>query len=147
METNLAEKREGPLTANQPRVFDYMDYRRFLKDFYLYKKGSSSSFSYRSFSRLAGLRSSNFFKFVMDGKRNLSLSGIYRFASALSLKTEEIRFFTDLVLFDQAESEKERNHYYEQILQASQVAKAKPAGGPTVIVCAQCQRSLDEDLR
>lgn len=127
MENNLAiNLQSDPEPAERPDIFDYLDYRKFLQDVYAYKKATSTAFSYRSFSRLAGFRSSNFFKFVMEGKRNLSLSAIYKFASALHLKEDEMQFFTNLVLFNQSKSIKEKNHYYEQILQMSGYTKAKP---------------------
>ena len=51
-------------------VFQYLDYRVFLADFYRTKK--RSGFSYRAFSRAAGLGAPNYLKLVIAGKRNMS---------------------------------------------------------------------------
>ncbi len=42
-------------------------------------------FSYRVFSRLAGFKSSNIFKLVMDGDRNLTEESLKKFILGLSL--------------------------------------------------------------
>jgi microcystin degradation protein MlrC len=52
-------------------VFQYLDYRVFLADFYRAKK--RSGFSYRAFSRAAGLGAPNYLKLVMDGDRNAAI--------------------------------------------------------------------------
>lgn len=59
-------------------VYGYLDYRAFLADLYTAKK--ARGFSYRSFSRRAGLSSPNYLKLVIDGQRNLSAKMAERFA-------------------------------------------------------------------
>lgn len=100
---------------NRPNIFEHLDYRNFLKDMYLFKKQTSKGFSYRTFSRLAGFKSSNFYKLIVDGKRNLSGEAISRFAKGLGLTRSEVNFFEALVLFNQALSAEEKNRYYERI--------------------------------
>ena len=40
-----------------PNVFSYLDARRYLGDYYAFKKASGRGFSYRAFSRRVGLGS------------------------------------------------------------------------------------------
>ena len=54
-----------------PEVFDYLDYRAFLRDHYLDKK-QRQGLSFRGFSKRAGLKSPNYLKLVIDGQRNLT---------------------------------------------------------------------------
>ena len=54
-----------------PSVYEYLDYRQFLRDHFAASKKAKPQYSFRYFSRRAGLSSSNFLKLVMDGKRNL----------------------------------------------------------------------------
>ena len=96
-------------------VFAYLDYRAFLRDFYHHKKEHGRGFSYRSFSRRAGLRSPNYLKLVMDGQRNLSAPMAERFAEACGLKGDEVGFFVQLVAFNQAGTASERNAAYAQL--------------------------------
>jgi hypothetical protein len=50
----------------------YTDYRTFLSDFYREKKNASPLFSYRTFCRMAELKSPSIFKEVVSGKRGLT---------------------------------------------------------------------------
>ena len=96
-------------------VFAYLDYRAFLRDVYAEKKALGRGFSFRTFSRLAGLRSPNYLKLVIDGERNLSDAMAPRFASALGLRDDAARYFADLVAFNQAKDAEARNAAYARL--------------------------------
>jgi uncharacterized protein (TIGR02147 family) len=96
-------------------VFSYLDYRSFLRDYYHDKKARGRGFSYRSFSRRAGLKSPNYLKLVIDGERNLSAGMAERFAEACGLKDDDARYFVDLVAFNQASTSSERNKHYARL--------------------------------
>lgn len=96
-------------------MFDYLDYRAFLRDYYLAQKERGRGFSYRAFSRRAGLRSPNYLKLVIDGDRSLSSEMAGRFAQACGLEGEAAAYFVDLVQFNQAETAAERNAAYERL--------------------------------
>lgn len=96
-------------------VFEYLDYRAFLRDAYQNLKQTQPSFSYRWFSRKAGLSSPNFLKLIIDGQRNLTATTAEKFAKALDLNAQETEFFCELVVFHQAESAAEKNRSYERI--------------------------------
>lgn len=99
-----------------PDLFHYLDYRHFLKDYYRgQKEEKGSRFSFRSFSRAAGLRSPNFLKLVMEGKRNLGPDGIQSFIKALRLGKEESAYFENLVHFNQSATDDERNEWYRRL--------------------------------
>jgi uncharacterized protein (TIGR02147 family) len=101
---------ESPLS-----VYAYLDYRAFLRDHYHAKKASSRAFSYRSFSKRAGVASPNYLKLVIEGKRSLSPKMAERFAVAVGLDTEAARYFVSLVGFNQAKSSAERAQYYGKL--------------------------------
>jgi uncharacterized protein (TIGR02147 family) len=93
-------------------IFQYIDFRQFLRDYYMEKKATTRYFSYRYFCRKAGISSPVFLKLVMDGKSNISPTMIDKFASALGLNKQETRFFRHLVLFNQsADAEEKQDHY------------------------------------
>jgi uncharacterized protein (TIGR02147 family) len=96
-------------------VFSYLDYRAFLRDYYNARKERGRGFSYRSFSRKAGLKSPNYLKLVMDGERNLSGAMAERFGAACGLADDDLRYFIDLVGFQQAESASERSKFYARL--------------------------------
>lgn len=96
-------------------VFEYLDYRAFLRDYYLEQKARGRGFSYRAFSRRADLRSPNYLKLVVDGDRNLTPPIAARFAAACRLDEEESEFFVDLVHFAQAKNATERAKRYRKV--------------------------------
>ncbi len=92
-------------------VFAYRDYRAFLHDYYQHRKAVSSAFSYRSFARRAGVRSPNYLKLVIDGKRNLSTEMAPRFAEACGLDGEPKGYFCELVHFNSTTGEEQARCY------------------------------------
>ena len=94
-------------------VFRYLDYRAFLADFYKAKK--KRGFSFRAFSRAAGLGAPNYLQLVIDGKRNLTAPMAKRFAAACGLSGEAAEYFAHLVEFNQARNAQRRNAAYEQL--------------------------------
>jgi uncharacterized protein (TIGR02147 family) len=96
-------------------VFDYLDYRAYLRAYYADAKRTRRGFSHRAFSRRAGLGSPNHLKRVMDGTRNLTLDMAERFAGALGLEGEAADYFVQLVKVGQARSSAERAAAYQKL--------------------------------
>ncbi len=96
-------------------VYEYLDYRAFLRDAYTDLKQRQRGFSYRWFAQRAGMSSPNFLKLVIDGARNLTARSADRFADALGLNTQESAFFRELVAFGQAGTAAEKNEHYDRI--------------------------------
>ena len=92
-------------------VFDYSDYRAFLKDFYEDRKKISRSFSYRWYARQAGFASPVFIKLVMDGKSKLSEKSALALGTGLGLSEQENIYFCTLVRFTQSSSDDERQEH------------------------------------
>jgi len=93
-------------------VFDFIDYRKFLAEYYQNKKKTARYFSYRYFSQRLGINSPSFLKHVIEGQRNLTPQMIERFAKALGFSPKEKKFFYNLVLFNQATTSVEKQEYY-----------------------------------
>lgn len=96
-------------------IFNYTDYREYLRDYYTHKKAEDSSFSYRSFLAKAGLAGPNFYREVAEGKKNLSRPSIEKFAFALELSKREAQYFTSLVLFNQAKTAAHKQKYFTEL--------------------------------
>lgn len=112
--------------SSQPNIFKYTNYRKYLKDWYASAKQKRGGFSYRSFSKKAGFTSSNIFKLVMDGDRNLSLDGLKKFCIGLKLNQQESDFFKNLVLYNQAKNLEEKNNFYQNLLRSKKLKQLKP---------------------
>jgi uncharacterized protein (TIGR02147 family) len=103
-------------TGEGPSVFDFTDYRRFLKAYYDYQKRKNPAFSYRYFALKAKVNSSGLLKNVIDGKRGLGRGLIVRCAEAMKLKKKEAEYFECLVDFNEARTVEEKRIFFERIL-------------------------------
>ncbi|MBI2336813.1 MAG: TIGR02147 family protein [Deltaproteobacteria bacterium] len=100
----------------KPDLFEYADYRDYLRDIYQYLKISSKgTFSFRAFAKKAQMGSPNYLKLVMDGERELSAKTIQKFGRALSLNKNELSFFEALVFFCKSHNESEKEFYYNKL--------------------------------
>ena len=105
------------------KVFEYLDYREFLKDYYNSKKEANPTFSLRVFSDKIGFKAKDFISRVMSGSKNLSNQSIPKVAAGLRLGKHETEFFVGLVKFNQAETTEDRNTAFEEMQAALKVAR------------------------
>lgn len=110
---------------NRPSIFNFTDYRLFLKEMFAFKKETAASFSHRNFARLAGFSSPNFLKLVIDGKRNLSSASIGKIAEGFKLRKPERDYFEALVNMNQASDLQEKNHYYQKLISMKKPGEMK----------------------
>ena len=96
-------------------IFEYDDYRKFIRDFYLENKNLDNKYSYRFLAKAAGYKSPSAFLEVISGKKNLSEEGIVKFARALQLTKPEFQFFKTLVLFNQAKNSEDKSRLAKEI--------------------------------
>lgn len=112
-----------------PVLSDYMNYRQFLGDFYLYKrkasKGSLRAYTYAVFSAAANIKSPNYLKMIIEGKRNLSDDMIGKFGKALGFMKDQTEEFRLLVQFTQAMDPAERNMYLKKLSEHRVAGKLK----------------------
>ncbi|MDB5105992.1 MAG: hypothetical protein JWP91_3681 [Fibrobacteres bacterium] len=99
-------------------LFEYLDYRKFLGDFFGYKKSVNKGFSYRLFCRKAGINSPGLVSQVIGGSRNLSKAYLPKFTKALGLDEKEAAFFGSMVAFNQAVTDKDKQALYELMVKA-----------------------------
>jgi len=107
-------------------VFEYDNFREYLKDRYEEAKAKDPKFSFRYFSRIAGSKSPSFLKHVMDGERNLTAKHIENLARGFKLSEEETFFFRNLVNLNQSATVDERQIYIKRILQSKEYRKLHP---------------------
>jgi uncharacterized protein (TIGR02147 family) len=110
-------------------VYDFLDHRAYLSAYYQAAKRTRPSFSFRLFSKLAGLRSPNFLKLVIDGERNLGADSVGRFSQALGLEGADAEFFADLVAFGQAQTLSDKNRAFERIAASRRFRAARRIDG------------------
>ena len=110
-----------------PKICDYLEYRCFLRDFYLYKRALTAKdvrpYTYAMFSAAADIRSPNYLKLVIDGQRNLSEAMAEKFAKAMGLSKADSLEFVSLVLYTQSFDPIERSRHLKHLSQIRVQAK------------------------
>lgn len=99
-------------------VFNFRDYREFLKAYYELEK-ENSKLSFALFAKKAGLNSPNYLKLVIEGARNLTQKNIFLFAKAMNLNDHETAFFETLVQLNQSQSKEEKTFYQRRFSELS----------------------------
>lgn len=109
----------SPRKPQPPVLAEYTDFRQYLKDVFEYRRMTESTglrpYSYSTFSAAADIKSPNYLKLIIEGRRNLSEDMITRFAKALRLNKSETEEFRALVRYGQATQPLERNHYLKEL--------------------------------
>lgn len=97
-------------------IFTYTDYRKYLKDYFEFKKKSCSFFSHRYLCNKLGLKSSNFILLVIKGMRNISDDICIKLIDVFQLKDNEAEYFKYLVLFTHAKNNIDKNNYWKKMI-------------------------------
>jgi uncharacterized protein (TIGR02147 family) len=96
-------------------IYQYTNFRSFLKDFYEEKK-SREGFTYRDFSKMAGMNSSSWLLHLIKGIKNLSNESIIKISKVLNLSSSEGEYFELLVHFTQAKDNDTKDYFYRKLL-------------------------------
>lgn len=110
----------GSQTKVAPILADYSDFRLYLRDVYEFRRITEGTglrpYSYSTFSAAADIKSPNYLKLIIEGRRNLSNDMIGRFARALRLNKAETEEFRVLVQYGQANETIERNQFLKELV-------------------------------
>jgi uncharacterized protein (TIGR02147 family) len=101
-----------------PDVLQYSQYRQFLKDWLEERKQKDERFSLRAFAKEAGFSGHGHLRFILEGERNLTKRSLLKLVLALELPKEKARYLENLVFFNQAKTNPEKNHYFQELLKA-----------------------------
>lgn len=97
-------------------IFEYIDYRQYLRDAYEERRKESPKFSYRFIAGKVGFSSPGFFANVLSGKKDISLKLALKFAELFKLGRKEKEYFETLVLFNKATGASEKKEYLDRLL-------------------------------
>ncbi len=96
-------------------VFEYTDYRAYLKDWYR-GEAKDRKLSYRKLAAEIGFKSPGHFSLIVNAKANLSLKVLDRFIRYLDLSKKEAEYFQALVLYTQAKAADEKKRAFDRML-------------------------------
>lgn len=108
-----------PGLVEAPIVGNYLDFRKYLQDYYSYRREISKKdlrpYNYAVFSAAANIKSPNYLKLIIEGRRNLSEEMVLKFAKAMGLPKDQTEEFRMLVAFGQASDPAERNMHLKAL--------------------------------
>ncbi|MFL5814225.1 MAG: TIGR02147 family protein [Bdellovibrionia bacterium] len=96
--TPVQNSRARPL----PRVYEYSDFRLYLREVYKIRKSSSRHWTYDTWAKKLGLKSSSTLIMILQGSRNPGPKLAQALASSLELKPNEAHYFQDLISLEKA---------------------------------------------
>lgn len=109
-------------------IWDFGDYRAFVKMILDDWKANRKHFSLRWFADRAGFSSHSFVGLVVSGKRNLGPDGADKVARIFKLKGPALDYFKTLVRHNQSETTQEREETLEAMKKARAARDAKRLG-------------------
>ncbi len=146
----------------KPALASYTDYRIYLNDYYQFKLAETNQslrpYTYSMFSVAANIKSPNYLKLIIEGKRNLSNEMILKFSKALKLTREETDEFKLLVQYCQAKDPLDRNQKLKKLSEYrmtkqmrlgtfnTQALEAVPNWVTWVLYTLADQKNVDFDL-
>jgi len=102
-----------------PELSQFVDYRKYLEAFYICKREETKSrlrpYSYSDFSAAANIKSPNYLKLIVEGKRNLSRDMNRRFSRALRHNRSQGKEFDLLVEYCQEKDPLQRTRKLKEL--------------------------------
>jgi len=96
-------------------IFNYLDYRAFLRDYYESRKRSETFFSYRYMANKLKMDHSLLVK-ILSGKRHIADNAIENFITFCKFSKREAQYFETLIHFEKARSKEQSRLYFEALL-------------------------------
>ena len=96
-------------------VFEFINYREYLKAYFEDRKATDPKFSHRWLARRLDLSTSNFILLVMQGKRNLNAGLCLRISEVFKHSVKEASYFENMVDFIQAKSPKVKDLHFSRM--------------------------------
>ncbi len=110
---------ESPKNENNnhiiEKLFEYDDYRSFLKDYFDEQRRLKSFFSHRYFAQKAGFSSHSFCAYLMEGKRNLTFDSVRKLIKGMSLAGKKAQYFEALVFYNQAKTANDKEQHLRSL--------------------------------
>jgi uncharacterized protein (TIGR02147 family) len=98
------------------KLFDYLDYRQYLREVFDEKKSRVPHFSHRSLMQKLSLKTPGHMLLVMQGRRNLTADIAIKLASYLKLSKKESEYLHTLVRYTDAKTPAEKQYLFEELL-------------------------------
>jgi len=98
--------------TSMKNIYEYLDYRAYLNDFYKDRKANDVRFSFQVWADMAGFKAKDFIFRVMRGASRLSVQSANALAKAMGLSSNESAYFREMVNYNQAKTFEEREKHF-----------------------------------
>lgn len=98
------------------QIFDYTDYREYLKNALEDRKLKSNAWSHRMVAEKIGLKSGGHISLILNGKANLKDKALDALISLLRLSPSEGLYFRHMVYYNQSEEHKDQRIWFERMM-------------------------------
>jgi uncharacterized protein (TIGR02147 family) len=100
-----------------PVIFEYIDFRKYLGDYYAARKAVDTAFSHSYIChRLGQANSKSYFNNVLKSRAPITAAFVDRFIGFLELKPDEAKYFRALVNYNQTMSPHEKEFFFDQLV-------------------------------
>lgn len=99
---------------NKINIYDYLDYRLFLRDFYDLEKSLDPTFSYRVFATAVDIDASLLVK-ILQSKRHLSDTSVNTFVAFFNFKEGKSEYFQEMVAYGKAKTPDAIRKHFETL--------------------------------
>lgn len=98
-----------------PSIYDYFDYRLFLKDYYEEQKKEKPFFSYQYLADHRDFRSKSFLHKVIKGEKTLTVESALKIGKFMKLKKRDLDYFEAVIHFTNAKTSAEKEYHFKKI--------------------------------
>lgn len=105
----------------KPIVFDYVNYRKFFHDTYLYLKSIDKKYSHRYITQKVSASSNGWLADIISGRINITPTFVIRIAKLFGLKQREQNFLENIIGYAHAGSIDEREMYLQKIMSCKEI--------------------------
>jgi uncharacterized protein (TIGR02147 family) len=109
-------------------VFEYVDFRLFIRDRYRYLKTCDKSLTYERLGGIMGFSSPGFFTQIIQGKCRLPSPMVQKICLALGLNKKESQHFALLVEYGQAGEQARKHELFKKVFNQNQTRKSSKEG-------------------
>ena len=99
----------------EPKIFDYLDYRSFIKDRLEWLSSQNSKYSQRWLAKRMNLKSAGLLSMIIKGERNLSREKAAAMSQGLGLNGEDCEYFNLLCELGNTKEDETRKDILEKI--------------------------------
>jgi len=110
-----------------PRIHDFLDYRRFLREALAFEKAQGRIHGHRDVATYLGLKSPGHITWILQGKRNLVGVPLERMPRVVGISGQDAEYFALLVVHNDTSNPEERRAVMAKIAAHQSRRKVKPA--------------------